>query len=65
MEVEKKNKKTTKIIKDVRNLSRLKNENEAIKNRINKDIKNLFENYYKPEEDHYKKNYYKTKIITN
>ena len=32
-----------KIIKNVRNLFRLKKENEAIKNRIIRDIKNLFE----------------------
>ena len=39
-----------KITKDVRNHSRLKNENEAIKDRINTEIKNLFEqeDYYKP-----------------
>ena len=38
------------IIKDVRNLFRLKKENEAIKNRITRDIRNPFEH----EEDHYK-----------
>ena len=43
-----------KIIKDIRNLFRLKKETKAIKNRILRDIKYLFEhekeeeNYYKP-----------------
>ena len=41
------------IIKDIRNLFRLKKETKAIKDRILRDIKNLFEheedeNYYKP-----------------
>ena len=40
------------IIKDVKNLFRLKKENEAIKDRIIRDIRNLFqheeEDYYKP-----------------
>ena len=40
------------IIKDVRNLFRLKKENEGIKDRILRDIRNLFEqekeDYYKP-----------------
>ena len=39
-------------MKDVRNLFRLKKENESIKDRIVWDIKNLFEyreqDYYKP-----------------
>ena len=38
-------------MKDIRSLLRLKNENKAIKDRINWDIKNLFEHkedYYKP-----------------
>ena len=40
-------------IKDVRNLFRLKKENEAIKDRTIRDVRNLFghekeENYYKP-----------------
>ena len=39
-------------MKDVRNLFRLKKENEAIKDRIIRDIRNLFqmekEDYYKP-----------------
>ena len=40
------------IIKDVRNLSRLKKENEAIKDRLIKDIGNLLEHQ---EENYYKK----------
>ena len=42
------------IIKDIRNLFRLKKETKAIKDRILRDIENLFEhekqekNYYKP-----------------
>ena len=40
------------MIKDIRNLIRLEKENEAIKDRILRNIKNLFEheekNYYKP-----------------
>ena len=39
------------IIRDVRNLFRLKKENEAIKDRIIRDIRNLFEH---EEEDYYK-----------
>ena len=31
------------MIKDVRNTFRLKKENKAIKDRINRDIRNLFE----------------------
>ena len=40
-----------KIIKDVRNLFRLKKKNEAIKDKIINDIRNLFEH---EEEDYYK-----------
>ena len=41
------------IIKDIRNLFRLKKEKEAIKNRVMRDTRNFFEpeeeeNYYKP-----------------
>ena len=41
------------VIKDIRNLFRLRKENEANKNIVIKDIRNLFEyeeeqNYYKP-----------------
>ena len=42
-----------KIIKDIRNLFRLKKEIRGIKNRILRDIKNLFE-YEKEEENYYK-----------
>ena len=40
------------VIKDIRNLFRLQKETNVIKDRIHRDIKNLFEdeheNYYKP-----------------
>ena len=40
------------IIKDIRNFFRLKKENKAIKDGINRDISNIFqheeEDYYKP-----------------
>ena len=39
------------IIKDIRNIFRLKNENEAIKGRIIRDIRNSFE--LKNEEENY------------
>ena len=38
------------IIKDIRNLFKLKKENKAIKYKVIRDIKNLFEH----EEDYYK-----------
>ena len=41
---------TDDIVKDIRYLFRLQKENEATKNRIIRDIRNLFEH----EEDHYK-----------
>ena len=41
------------IIKNIRNLFKLKKDNETIKDRISRDIKTVFENqeedYYKPE----------------
>ena len=44
--------KVEKIIKDIRNLFRLKKETKAIKDKILRDVRNLFEheqeNYYKP-----------------
>ena len=45
--------KEEKIIKDLRNLFRLKKENKVMKGRRPRDIRNLFEheeeeNYYKP-----------------
>ena len=46
-----KNKKNLKATLEIRNLFRLKKENEAIKGRIFRDVKNLFEqeeDYYKP-----------------
>ena len=39
------------VIKKIRNLFRLKTENEAIKDRITRDNKNIFE---QQEEDYYK-----------
>ena len=36
------------IIKNIRNLFRLEKESEGIKDRIIRDIKNLYEDYYKP-----------------
>ena len=48
---ETKNKKNLKATLEIRNLFRLKKENEAIKGRIFRDVKNLFEqeeDYYKP-----------------
>ena len=49
----KKIKKNNNIIKDIRKLSRLKKENKAKKNRVNRDIGKVFEleeedSYYKP-----------------
>ena len=50
--------------KDIRNLSRLKKESEAIKDKIVRDIRNLLEH---EEEDYYKPvrviNFWKTVII--
>ena len=43
-----------KIIKDIRNLLRLKKETKAIKDRILRDIKNLFEHEEEEEEKYYK-----------
>ena len=40
------------MIKDIRNLIRLEKENEAIKDRILRNIKNLFE--HEEEENYYK-----------
>ena len=48
-----------KIIRDIRNLLRLKKETKAIKDRIHKDIKNLFEH----EEEG--KNCYKLVRVSN
>ena len=42
------------MIKDIRNLCKPKRENEAIKDRINRDIKDLFELENEEEEDYYK-----------
>ena len=39
------------VIKDIRNLFRLENETKAIKNRIPRDIKNLFEQEEEEEEN--------------
>ena len=36
------------IIKNIRNLFRLEKETKGIKNRLLRDIKNLFQDYYKP-----------------
>ena len=44
-------KKDDTTVKDIRNLLRLKKANEAIKNRIIRDIRNLFEHeeyFYRP-----------------
>ena len=45
------NKKDDSTVKDIRNLFSLKKENEAIKDKIIRDFKNLFEH---EEEDYYK-----------
>ena len=54
LKVEEEKRIVDNIIKDVRNLFRLRNENEAIKGKIISDVRNLFgleneeEDYYKP-----------------